>query len=130
MMFFFMGTVLIVSYLLGERTSDYSVPSRDFLTFVQTQAPTIIDLRESDEIDKLPIVYRPVIHFPFLDLQKDITQLQIDSALTYLLVCTDGNRSRLIASFLSARGILIPYLQDGLWGVPAKQLNLLHQKAK
>jgi len=128
--FFLLGTTLIVEFLLGERTSDYPVSSNDFLTFVQTQKPVIVDLRESDEIAKSPIFYHPMIHHPFLELQQDMSPLHVDPTLTYLLVCTDGNRSRLIASFLSSRGIIVPYLQDGLWGVPAEQLNLFREKMK
>jgi rhodanese-related sulfurtransferase len=130
LLFFLLGTTLIVEFLLGERTSDYPISSKDFLTFVQTQKPIIIDLRESDEIAKSPIFYQSVIHYPFLELQQDMSRLDIDSTLTYLLVCTDGNRSRLIASFLSSRGIIVPYLQDGLWGVPSEQLRFFREKMK
>lgn len=128
--FFLLGTTLIVKFLLGERTSDYPIQSHDFLTFVKTEKPVIIDLREADEIEKFPILYHPVVHHPFFELQQDMSRLQIDSSLTYLLVCTDGNRSRLIASSLSSSGIIVPYLQDGLWGVPDKQLKLFREKMK
>lgn len=128
--FFLLGVTLIARFLWGERTSDYPISSHDFLTFVKTEKPTIIDLRESDESTKFPISYSPIIHYPFLELQQDMSVLHIDSTLTYLLVCTDGNRSRLIASFLSSRGIIVPYLQDGLWGVPPEQINYFREKMK
>lgn len=117
-----------MEFLLGERTSDYPISSRDFLAFVKREKPVIIDLRETDEIKKLPIFYRPMIHYPFLELQQDMSLLHIDSTLTYLLVCTDGNRSRLVASLLSSRGIIVPYLRDGLWGVPHEQLDFFREK--
>jgi rhodanese-related sulfurtransferase len=130
LIFFLLGTTLIVEFLLGERTADHAISSKNFLTFVETEKPVIIDLRESDEINKSPLFYPSIIHHSFLELQQDLSALDIDSSKTYLLVCTDGNRSRLIASLLSSRGIYVPYLQDGLWGVPAEQLAFFRKGIK
>ena len=130
LIFFLFGTTLIVGFLLGERTSEHAISSKDFLMFVKAEKPIIIDLRESEEIKKSPLFYHSIIHHSFLELQQNMSLLNIDSTRTYLLICTDGNRSRLIASLLSSRGVSIPYLQDGLWGVPPEQLTLFREVVK
>jgi len=123
LVFAVMAIALVVAYLIGERTSDFSIPSDKFMTFLETQNPIIIDLREPNEISEMRLSYQPVYYYPFLNLQKDMLQLNIDTTLTYLLVCSDGNRSRLISNSLASQGIKVPYLRDGLWGVPEEQLN-------
>lgn len=120
---------LVIAYLISERNSDYSVRSDKLLTYLQTHRPVIIDLREPDEISHMHLSYQPVNYYPFLNLQKDMSQLNIDTTHSYLLVCNDGNRSRLVSTYLASQGIKIPYLQDGLWGVPKEQLNRLSRRS-
>ena len=126
--FFIIGMFSIVTYLIGQRDPDYPVNSNKFIEFIEANKPIIIDLREYNEISNNTLKYQPLLHYPFLDLQKDISKLNIDSSQTYLFVCTDGNRSRLITSSLSAKGITAYYLKDGLWGVPDRQLKQLKMK--
>ncbi len=127
LMLAFVGITYIVIFLLGERTPDFTISSNNFLEYINKNEPIIIDLRESDEVSEFQLPYQSVIHHPFLSLQKDISQLNIDSTLTYLLICNDGNRSRLISSYLASQGITIPYLQDGLRGVPETQIKQLQK---
>lgn len=122
---FIAGVFSIIMYLIGQRDPDYPVNSDKFIEFIETNKPIIVDLRESNEIAENPLFYQPLIHYPFLDLQKDVSRLNLELSKTYLFVCTDGNRARLINSYFSAKGIVTYYLKDGLWGVPRKQLKQL-----
>lgn len=127
LIFFCASVASIVFYLLGERTHDNVISSQNFFEYVSKNRPVIIDLRESNEISRFPLSYQPIIHYPFLELQKDISLLNIDSTHSYLLVCNDGNRSRLISSYLASHGITAYYLQNGLWGIPEKQIERLRR---
>jgi rhodanese-related sulfurtransferase len=127
LIFFCVSVTSVVVFLLGERTPDYAISSQNFADYVRKNQPVIIDLRESNEISKSQLLYQPMIHYPFLNLERDISLLKIDSTHSYLLVCNDGNRSRLISSYLASRGITAHYLQDGLWGVPEKQIERLRK---
>ena len=119
--------LLVIAYLISERNSDFSISSDEFLTYLQTHKPIVIDLREPNEISRMRLNYQPVNYYPFLNLEKDMSQLKIDTTLSYLLICNDGNRSRLVSTYLASQRIKIPYLQGGLWGVPKEQLDQLSQ---
>jgi rhodanese-related sulfurtransferase len=94
-----------------------AVESHDFYTFLEKKKPIIIDLRESDEILKQPLDYDRTIHLPFLFLESRLDQVAIPQDGPVLLVCSDGNRARLITTMLHKRGIETYFLRSGLWGV-------------
>jgi rhodanese-related sulfurtransferase len=127
LVFFIAGVFSIIMYLISQRDPDYPIDSDKFIEFIEVNKPIIVDLRESNEITQYPLNYQPLIHYPFLELQKDISKLNLEISKTYLFVCTDGNRARLINSNFSAKGIITYYLKDGLWGVPQKQLEQLKE---
>ena len=94
-----------------------AVDSRDFYTFIENKKPIIIDLRESAEILKHPLEYSKIIHMPFLFLESRLEQVTIPQNGPVLLVCSDGNRARLIATMLQEKGIVTYFLRSGLYGV-------------
>lgn len=134
LIFFIVGVTYVIMFLLEERAPDFSIPSEDFYPFVSANQPVIIDLRESEEVEKQPLHYTSMLYVPFLDIEKDISQLsdavEVDPAKTYLLICSDGNRSRLISFYLASHEIAAYYLKDGLWGVPAEQFDRLLEMAE
>ncbi len=91
-----------------------SLPNEKFQVFIEEQHPIIIDLRESNELAKDPLNYQPLIHLPFLFIEKHLTQIEIPQNYPVLFVCSDGNRARLVASLLYKRGYQGHYLQAGL----------------
>jgi rhodanese-related sulfurtransferase len=93
------------------------IESEDFYTFIESQHPIIIDLRESTEIENMPLDYKQTIHLPFLFLESRINEVNIPQNGPILLVCSDGNRSRLIATLLQKEGVKSYYLRSGLEGV-------------
>lgn len=91
----------------------YVEPSH-FEQWVAAQSPVIIDLRESEEVERFPLAYQPVIHLPFLTIEGKLDRIQIPRGRPVLFVCSDGNRARLVASLLLEKGIHTYYLQSGL----------------
>jgi len=98
-----------------------AVESHDFYTFLEKKKPIIIDLRESNEILKQPLNYDKVIHLPFLFLESRLDQVTIPQDGPVLLVCSDGNRARLITTMLHKKGIDTYFLRSGLWGVERRK---------
>ena len=91
-----------------------SLPNEKFQAFLEEQHPIIIDLRESNELAKDPLDYQPLIHLPFLFIEKHLSQIEIPQNYPVLFVCSDGNRARLVASLLYKRGCQGHYLQGGI----------------
>ena len=91
-----------------------SVESNDYYTFIEKQNPIIIDLRESPEIQSNPLDYEKTIHLPFLFIESRLDKVNIPQKGPILLVCSDGNRSRLIATLLHKKGVETYYLESGL----------------
>lgn len=91
-----------------------SLPTEEFEAFLEEQHPIIIDLRESNELAKAPLDYQPLIHLPFLFIEKHLQMIEIPQNQPVLFVCSDGNRARLVASLLYKRGCQGHYLQAGL----------------
>ena len=113
----------IFMFMLGVE-NQFNIPaieSSDYSTFIKKNQPVIIDLRESNEISKQPLDYDKTIHLPFLFLESRLDQVTIPQDQPVLLVCTDGNRSRLIATMLHKKGIETYFLRSGLWGVEWKK---------
>jgi len=100
-----------------------SLPNEKFEAFLEEQHPIIIDLRESNELMKNPLDYQPLIHLPFLFIEKHLQMIQIPQNQPVLFVCSDGNRARLIASLLYKRGCQGHYLQGGLNHVRNKKIH-------
>ena len=98
-----------------------TVESRDFYTFVEEKKPIIIDLRESRELQKRPLDYNKTIHLPFLFLESRLNQVNIPQVGPLLLVCSDGNRGRLIATLLNKKGVHSFFLRSGLEGVEERR---------
>jgi len=90
------------------------VESENFESWVKQNSPIIIDLREGTEAAARPLQYKPVIHLPFLSIENKLDQIQIPRNHKVLLVCSDGNRARLVASILWEKGIHTYYLKSGL----------------
>ena len=89
-------------FMLGIK-NQFNIPtveSRDFYSFVEEKKPIIIDLRESRELQKRPLNYDKTIHLPFLFLESRLNQVNIPQNGPLLLVCSDGNRGRLIQAGL------------------------------
>ena len=106
-----------VSVIIIGARSHFSVPtvkSIDFHKWIAVHQPIIIDLRESVEIGREPLDYQPTIHLPFLYIKDRLEHISIPQNHKILLVCSDGNRARLIASLLNKRGIKSYYLKSGL----------------
>jgi rhodanese-related sulfurtransferase len=91
-----------------------SVPSKDFHSWVEKHRPVIVDLRETEELQKEPLNYQPTIHLPFLYIESRLDSINIPQSNPILFVCSDGNRARLIASLLRKKGIKSYYLRSGL----------------
>ncbi|HFE63142.1 MAG TPA: rhodanese-like domain-containing protein [Caldithrix sp.] len=91
----------------------YVEPSH-FEQWVSEHSPVIIDLRESEEIERFPLTYQPVIHLPFLSIEGKLDQIQIPRDCPVLFVCSDENRARLVASLLFEKDIRTYYLRSGL----------------
>ena len=111
--------------IIGVR-SHFSVPmvkSIDFHKWIAVHQPIIIDLRESIEIERDPLDYQPTIHLPFLYIKDRLEHISIPQNHKILLVCSDGNRARLIASLLYKRGIKSYYLKSGLHYVNRTRLK-------
>ena len=109
----------IFMFMLGIK-NQFNIPtveSRDFYTFVEEKKPIIIDLRESRELQKRPLDYDKTIHLPFLLLESRLNQVNIPQNGPLLLVCSDGNRGRLIATLLNKKGVHSYFLRSGLEAV-------------
>ena len=94
-----------------------SIKSTEFFSFLEKEKPLIVDLRESSEVQRFPLDYQETIHLPFLFIESRLEQINIPQNKPVLLVCSDGNRARLIATLLSEKGIKSYYLKSGLEGV-------------
>ncbi|NOX38502.1 MAG: rhodanese-like domain-containing protein [Calditrichaeota bacterium] len=125
---FFLTTTSVVYWIAaGEHFKIRAVKSNDFLSFVQDHQPVVVDLREDNERSRLPLTYPHLIHRPFLSLVDEVESFPLDPERDYLLVCSDGNRARLIATQFAEIGHMVFYLQNGLWGLNSRQLAVLTQ---
>ena len=115
--------IWIFMFMLGVE-NQFNIPaveSKDYYTFLEKEKPIIIDLRESNEIIKQPLDYDKTVHLPFLFLESRLDQVTIPQDRPVLLVCSDGNRARLIATMLHKKGIETYFLRSGLWGVEGRE---------
>ena len=108
----FIGSLYQLSLI--DRHPVPAVHAREFGEWVSRHQPIIIDLRESSEQARHPLTYQPVLHLPFLTIFNHLQQIPVDTQAPTLLVCSDGNRARLIAYLLNERGIRVYYLAEGL----------------
>ncbi len=123
---FFLGTTIVVYWIAaGEHFKIQAVANREFVAFVQANRPVLVDLRENPECSRLPLRYPQVLHWPFLQLVDRVEEFPLEEGRTYVLVCTDGNRARLIATQFAEIGRTVFYLQNGLWGLRQEELLLL-----
>ena len=80
----------------------------------------LIDLRESREILREPFSSpKPLMHLPFLWLRRSNALPTVTPGQITILLCSDGNRSRLISTLLAEQGMHTFYLEEGLWSLPA-----------
>jgi rhodanese-related sulfurtransferase len=91
-----------------------TVKSKDFHSWVQKNSPLIVDLREENERINDPIDYEPIFYISFLDLEKNLDQIELPHEPKILFVCSDGNRARLISSLLKNKYNNLYYLKSGL----------------
>jgi len=113
----------IFMFILGIK-NQFNIPtveSRDYYAFIEEKKPIIIDLRESIELQKRPLDYNKTIHLPFLFIESRLDQVNIPQNGPVLLVCSDGNRGRLIATLLHKKGVNSLYLKSGLDGVEERE---------
>lgn len=106
----------IFMFMLGVK-NQFNIPtveSKHYYTFIEEKQPIIIDLRESIELQKRPLDYDKTIHLPFLFLESRLNQVNIPQIRPLLLVCSDGNRARLIATLLNKKGVHSYFLRSGL----------------
>jgi rhodanese-related sulfurtransferase len=108
----FIGSLYQLS--LMDRHPVPAVHAREFTEWVSQHHPVIIDLRESSERARHPLAYQPALHLPFVTIFNHLQQIPVDAHAPTLLVCSDGNRARLIAYLLNERGIRVYYLAEGL----------------
>ncbi len=125
-MLIFLATTSVVYWIAaGEHFKIRPVKSSNFVTFVQDRQPVVVDLRENNERSRMPLTYPHLIHHPFLSLMDAVEHFPMDPERDYLLVCSDGNRARLIATQFAEIGRTMYYLQNGLWGLTPQQLGVL-----
>ena len=98
------------------------VETENFARWVTENSPIIIDLREGEEAASHPLVYQPVIHLPFLTIENRLDEIRLPGNQKVLLVCSDGNRARLVASILWELGSRTYYLKSGLDFVPSSPI--------
>ena len=124
----FIIAILIIGFwtfmfILGIK-NQFNIPtveSRYYYTFIEEKKPIIIDLRESIELQKRPLDYDKTIHLPFLFIESRLDQVNIPQNRAVLLICSDGNRARLVATLLHKKGVNSYYLQSGLDGVGSRK---------
>ncbi len=117
--------VFFISVTLIAIRHHFNVPfveSENFDNWVKENRPIIIDLREGDEAAARPLQYEPVIHLPFLFIENKLDQIRIPGNNKVLLICSDGNRARLVASILWEKGVHTYYLKSGLDFVPTSTI--------
>ena len=100
-----------------------SIESRDYYTFIEEKQPIIIDLRESAEIQKQSLAYDRTIHLPFLFLESRLDEVNIPQNGPVLMVCSDGERGRLITTLLHKKGVKTYYLREGLESVKKTRIQ-------
>ena len=106
--------ITLITMAVTNQFNVASVPSEKFEIFLQEHNPIVIDLRESVELARDPLNYQPLLHLPFQFVENHLDQIIIPQDNPVLYVCSDGNRSRLIASLLRKRGYQGYYLKSGL----------------
>jgi len=80
----------------------------------------LIDLRESPEVLREPFSSpTPLMHIPFLWLRSAHSLPVVTPGQITILICSDGNRSRLISTLLAEQGAHTFYLEEGLWSLPS-----------
>ena len=111
-------SILFIAALYGISLWDrHPVPfvrAQEFQEWVSRNHPIIVDLREDSELAQYPLTYSPRVHLPFLQIQDHLDQIPVSREHPTLLVCSDGNRARLVAYLLNEKGIRVFYLADGL----------------
>ncbi|GAB4366658.1 MAG: hypothetical protein Kow0042_06690 [Calditrichia bacterium] len=105
---------IVIHVAVGHHFDIQEVDSANFEQWASEHHPILIDLRESHEITRFPLEYQPLIHLPFSWIMERLDQVQIPDQKPVLLVCSDGNRARLVASLLAERGIQTYYLNFGI----------------
>ncbi len=112
---------LFISYLLfvvflGAKYN-FKVPEvqpEQFSEWVDQNQPLIINLCEKKELLQYPLRYQPMLNLPFLSIEKRLKKIQLPTNRKILIVCSDGNRSRYVATLLTERGISCYFLKSGI----------------
>ncbi len=123
------GVILFfaVCYYLGIRHQPGSlwIKSSEVVHWVHVQQPLIVDLREKNEPRDIPFVEDDLIRKPFLSLIETPDSLRIPRDRPILFICSDGNRSRLMATLFHEKGYDTYYLLDGM-----KRFNQFQEEKK
>ncbi len=106
------------SYFLGIRHQPGSlwIKSDQLLRWIQIHQPLIVDLREENEPREVLFRNDELLHRPFLSLIENPDSLSLPRNRPVLFICSDGNRSRLMATLFHEKGFNSYYLLDGMKG--------------
>ena len=105
-----------VGYYLGisHQPGTLWIKSSQLESWIRNKQPLIIDLREENESRDFPFAHNELIHKPFLSVVEKLDSLNLPRNKPLLFICSDGNRSRLVATLLHEKGFDSYYLLDGM----------------
>jgi len=119
---FIIGTIMVIVYaMLRNQSPLLPVKPSQFESWKKGKPVMVIDLRETTERLKFPWTKTPSIHFPFTFFLKTGLIPSLDPRMKYILLGSDGNRSRLVATQWAEQGIFIPYLEGGYFAFIPRQ---------
>lgn len=112
------ATLILFTAFYGIAISNhFDVPvvqQREFTGFLQKEHPIVWDLREGPEVASHPFYYSPTLHLPFYFVKDRLNRLTIPQNYKVVLICSDGNRARIIANLLWEKHIAVYYLNSGI----------------
>lgn len=91
-----------------------TVSAGELSLWIEKHHPLLIDVRESNELLHTPLPFNPSLHLPFLMVYDRVNTLAFLNTRPLLFICSDGNRSRYMATLLAKRGFNTFYLKFGL----------------
>lgn len=84
---------------------------KDFQELLNKENLTIIDIRETYELDKLP--YKKAIHIPMNALTQHYKVL-LEKEKTYYILCHHGQRSYAVTEYLTNKGYNVINIVGGI----------------
>lgn len=106
------GGIYLLALLHHSPAKTVSV--QELPLWIEGNHPLLIDVRESNELRQMALPFTPHLHLPFLMVYDRVNSLSFLDERPLLFICSDGNRSRYMATLLAKRGFKTYYLKFGL----------------